>query len=51
MKALSQIGWGHVVEGFIVQEKVLDLYFLEDEEPVELVEDRSEVVTGSRVNE
>ncbi len=50
MEDLRQVGWGQVMEGFVGQEK-FEMDSLGDGEPVELIEDGGDVVTGPRVGD
>ncbi|XP_049436924.1 patatin-like phospholipase domain-containing protein 2 [Epinephelus fuscoguttatus] len=51
MEELRQVGWGLVIEGFVCYEEDFEVDSQEDGEPVELMENRGDVVTGVRVGE
>ncbi len=51
VKQVDEAGGGLVVEGFMSEEKDFKLDPLWDREPVEVLEDRGDMVTGARVGE
>ena len=50
-KQIGEVGGGLVVEGFVGEEEDFEVDALRDREPVELLEDWGDVVTGAGVGE
>lgn len=51
MEHVSEVGRGLVMEGFVCEEEDFELNALWNWEPVEFLEDRSDVITGAGVGE
>jgi len=51
MEKVSEVGRGLVMEGFVCEEEDFELNMLWNWEPVEVLEDRSDVITGVEVGE
>lgn len=51
MEEVRQVGGGQVVEGFIGDDEEFEMDTLGDWEPVEVMKDRGDVVTGAGVSE
>ena len=51
VEQICEVGGGLVMEGFVSEEKEFELDALWDREPVEVLEDRGDVVTGTGMGE
>lgn len=51
VEQVTEIGRGLVMEGFVSEKKDFELNSLWDREPVEVPDDRGDVVTGAGVGE
>ena len=51
MEQVSEVGRGLVMEGFVCEEEDFELNTLWNWEPVEALEDRSDVIMGAGVGE